>query len=72
MSEYTILKQWQFDDRVVTLLRSNTALRKWLGKTEFRTGERRELVVEDEKEAYRRFYTECEAAMNAERARWEI
>jgi len=54
------------------LLRSNTALRKWLGKTEFRTGERRELVVEDEKEAYRRFYTECEAAMNAERARWEI
>lgn len=71
MNEWMILRQMKFDACTVTLYRSTWAMNKWKGETRQNTGETKTREIENEKEAWIRFYTECETVLQNEKARWE-
>ena len=65
MSEWNLLKEYEFEDRTVRLYRSNYTMRRWKGETVFRTGKVESVELENEKEAWMRFTGECVIAIYA-------
>ena len=63
MREWELLKEYDFEDRIVRIYRSNVTLRKWKGETYYKYGETKALETEDEKDAWHRFCNECAAAI---------
>ena len=48
MNQWTILKEYEFEDRTVRLYRSNCALRLWRGETVFKDGDSKSIELDDE------------------------
>lgn len=65
MSEWNLLKEYEFEDRTVKLYRSNVTLRKWKLDTDFRTGWLDSKEYENESAAWKRFCEECGDAIYA-------
>lgn len=59
MNQWALLKELQFEDRTVRLLKSNVALRVWKGETIYKTGEIDSRELEDESMAWSCFCGEC-------------
>lgn len=69
MNDWTELREHRFEDRTVYISRSKWALRKWKVTVEFKVGGKSEKEIEDEKDAWGRFFIECRDALEAEEAR---
>lgn len=69
MNQWALLKELQFEDRTVRLLKSNVALRVWKGETIYKTGEIVSKELEDESMAWAEFCRECVIGIYAMEAR---
>ena len=69
MRMWELLREYDFEDRIVRLYRSNVTLRKWKGETEYRAGAIMSKEFEDEKKAWEGFCNECEMAISSMEAR---
>ena len=65
MSEWNLLKEYEFEDRTARLYRSNYTMRRWKVETAFRSGKVELEEIENEKEAWKRFASECMIAIYA-------
>ena len=65
MNQWAILKEFQFEDRTVRILKSNVALRVWKGETIYKNGEIFSGELEDESMAWAAFCGECHKGIYA-------
>lgn len=71
MKEWDNIRELKLNTRTVNLYRSNIALRKWMVTVEYRNGAKSELIFEDERQAYQRFYEAGRTAIDEEAKIWE-